>query len=117
MRPNPPLRPPRRRLQSVTLRMAWYNDGNEGEVMRALLDRYEKENPGIKVVMDTVAYADLDKTLQPQAEAGTPPDLARVTDLALYTKYLLDMTPLPEGCRRLGKELVAAIPAGAAPRR
>ena len=61
--------------------------------MRALLDRYEKENPGVKVVMDTVAYADLDKTLQPQAEAGTPPDLARVTSLALYTKYLLDMTP------------------------
>ena len=77
----------------VTIRIAWYNDGNEGDVMRALLDRYEKENPGVKVVMDTVAYADLDKTLQPQAEAGTPPDLARVTSLALYTKYLLDMTP------------------------
>jgi alpha-1,4-digalacturonate transport system substrate-binding protein len=79
---------------SVTLRITWYNDGNEGEVMRALLDRYEKENPGIKVVLDTIAYADLDKTLQPQAEAGTPPDMARVTDLPRYRAFLLDMKPL-----------------------
>lgn len=78
---------------SATIRITWYNDGNEGEVMRALLDRYEKENPGIKVVLDTVAYADLDKTLQPQAEAGTPPDLARVTDLTRYRKYYLDLRP------------------------
>lgn len=79
--------------QSVTLRITWYNDGNEGEVMRSLLDRYEKENPGIKVVLDTVAYADLDKTLQPQAEAGTPPDLARVTDLTRYRAFYLDLRP------------------------
>ncbi len=79
--------------QNVTLRITWYNDGNEGEVMRSLLDRYEKENPGIKVVMDTVAYADLDKTLQPQAEAGTPPDLARVTDLTRYRAFYLDLRP------------------------
>lgn len=78
----------------VTLRMTWYNDGNEGEVMRALLDRFEKENPTIKVVIDTVAYADLDKTLQPQAEAGTPPDLARVTDLARYRPFYLDLRPV-----------------------
>jgi len=73
--------------------MTWYNDGGEGVVMRAILDRFEKENPGIKVVMDTVAYADLDKILQPQAEAGTPPDLARVTDLARYASFYLDMRP------------------------
>jgi alpha-1,4-digalacturonate transport system substrate-binding protein len=91
--PKPTVAPTQPAAQSVTLRMAWYNDGNEGEVMRALLDRYEKENPGIKVVMDTVAYADLDKTLQPQAEAGTPPDLARITDLPRYRAFLLDLRP------------------------
>jgi alpha-1,4-digalacturonate transport system substrate-binding protein len=28
--------------------MTWYDDGNEGQVMRELLDRFEAENPGIR---------------------------------------------------------------------
>jgi len=78
---------------AVELRMMWYNDGKEGDVMRALLDKFEKDNPGIKVKMDTIAYADLDKVLQPQVESGTPPDLARVTNLARYQGYFLDLRP------------------------
>ncbi len=76
---------------AVELRMMWYNDGNEGEVMRALLDRFEKENPGIKVKIDTVAYKDLHNILQTQVEAGTAPDLARVTDVARFAGKYLDM--------------------------
>jgi ABC-type glycerol-3-phosphate transport system substrate-binding protein len=34
----------------TTLRMTWYSDGNEGEVMKDLLGRFEKANPDIKVV-------------------------------------------------------------------
>src|SRR5690606_12211413 len=41
----------------VERRATWHNDGNEGEVMRDLLDRFEADNPDIKVVMDTVDYA------------------------------------------------------------
>mgnify|MGYP005842866101 CR=1 FL=1 len=78
---------------AVELRITWYNDGNEGDVLRDLLDRYEAENPGVKVVMDTIAYADLDKTLQPQVETGNAPDLARVTDVSRYKGYYLDITP------------------------
>jgi alpha-1,4-digalacturonate transport system substrate-binding protein len=77
----------------VELRITWYNDGNEGEVLRDLLDRYEAENPGVTVVMDTIPYADLDTTLQPQVETGNAPDLARVTDVARYKGYYLDLTP------------------------
>ena len=74
-----------------------------------------KKNPGIKVVMDTVAYADLDKTLQPQAEAGTPPDLARITDLPRYRGFLLDLKPylrMPRPGKRTG---LPQFLAGAAP--
>jgi len=77
----------------VELRITWYNDGNEGEVLRELLDRFEAENPGITVVVDTIPYADLDTTLQPQVETGNGPDLARVTDVARYKGYYLDLTP------------------------
>jgi alpha-1,4-digalacturonate transport system substrate-binding protein len=79
--------------QKVELRIVWYNDGNEGEVMRALLDKFQTANPNITVKLDTVAYADLGKILQPQVEAGTPPDLARVTNLAQFQGHYLDLRP------------------------
>jgi len=78
-------------VQAVELRMMWYDDGNEGEVMRDLLNRFEAQNPGIKVVMDTVAYKDLHNILQAQVEAGTAPDMARVTDVARFRGKYLDM--------------------------
>lgn len=85
---------------AVELRITWYNDGNEGEVLRDLLDRYQAENPNVTVVIDTIAYADLDTTLQPQVETGNAPDMARVTDVSRYKGFYLDMTPYmsdPEG--------------------
>ncbi len=80
---------------SVELRIFWYNDGNEGDVLRDLLDRFEEEHPGITVEIDVVAYADLDAVLQPQVEAGgsEAPDMARVTNTARYRDFYLDMTP------------------------
>ncbi len=41
----------------VELRIRWYNDGNEGEVLRDLLDRFEADNPDISVEIDTVPYS------------------------------------------------------------
>lgn len=79
--------------QKVELRITWYNDGNEGDVMRTLLDKFQTANPNITVKLDTVAYADLGKILQPQVESGTPPDLARVTNLAQFQGYYLDLRP------------------------
>jgi len=78
----------------VELRMTWYNDGNEGEVMRDLLDRFEADNPDIKVVMDTVDYASgIQQTLPIQLEAGEGPDMARVTQLGIVSQYMLDLRP------------------------
>jgi alpha-1,4-digalacturonate transport system substrate-binding protein len=78
---------------AIELRITWYNDGNEGEVLRDLLDRYQADNPNVTVVIDTIPYADLDTTLQPQVETGNGPDLARVTDVSRYKPYYLDMRP------------------------
>ena len=36
------------------LRMTWYNDGIEGEVMRDILDGYEAANPDVIAVLDDV---------------------------------------------------------------
>ena len=78
----------------VELRITWYDDGNEGEVLRDLLDRFEAENPDIKVVIDTVPYSSgiLD-TLPIQLAADEGPDMARITDLGGLSEHYLDMTP------------------------
>jgi len=78
----------------VELRMTWYDDGNEGAVMRDLLDRFEAANPDIKVVIDTVPYAaGIQQSLPLQLASGDGPDLARVTDLGGLMQYYLDLTP------------------------
>jgi alpha-1,4-digalacturonate transport system substrate-binding protein len=78
---------------AVELRIAWYNDGVEGDVLRDLLDRFEAENPDIKVVVDTVAYQVILDNLPLQLEAGEGPDMARITNLGGLSKYFLDISP------------------------
>ncbi len=77
----------------VELHITWYDDGTEGAVLRDLLDRFEAEHPNIKVVIDTVAYADLHTLLQAQVETGEAPDMARITFPARFLGNYLDLTP------------------------
>lgn len=76
------------------LRITWYDDGNEGAVLRELLDRFEADNPDIKVVIDTVPYnTGILETLPLQLEAGEGPDMARVTQLGVMSKFYMDLRP------------------------
>src|SRR5690606_11311737 len=78
----------------VELRMTWYDDGSEGQVLRDLLDRFEAENPDVRVVIDTVPYASgILQSLPLQLASGEGPDLARVTDLGGLSEYFLDLRP------------------------
>lgn len=79
--------------EPVELRITWYDDGNEGEVLRDLLDRFEAENPDITVVVDTVPYSAILENLPLQLETGEGPDIARVTDLGGLAQYYMDMRP------------------------
>lgn len=75
------------------LRMTWYNDGNEGEVMEAILDRFEAEHPDIDVTLDVVPYQAILESLPVQLAAGDGPDIARVTDLGGLSEHYMDLTP------------------------
>lgn len=77
----------------TTLRMMWYSDGNEGEVMNDLLRRFEEKNADIKVVLDQVPFKAINETLPVQLSSGQGPDLARVTDLGGIAPYMLDIRP------------------------
>lgn len=78
----------------VELRITWYDDGNEGLVLREQLDRFEAENPDITVIVDTVAYNTVLEQLPLQVQAGEGPDMARITDFAAFKGYYLDLRPL-----------------------
>lgn len=83
--------------EPVELRITWYDDGNEGAVLRDLLDRFEAENPDIKVVIDTVAYTVILEQLPLQIQAGEGPDMARITNFPGLVGEYLDMRPyLPD---------------------
>ena len=80
-------------LAQTELRITWYNDGIEGEVMQGILDKFEADNPDIKVTLDVVPYKAILEGLPVQLAAGEGPDMARVTDLGGLSKYYLDLTP------------------------
>ena len=77
----------------TTLRMTWYSDGNEGEVMTDLLERFEEQNKDIKVVLDQVPFKAINENLPVQLAAGQGPDIARVADLGGVARYMLDLRP------------------------
>ncbi len=80
---------------ATELRMTWYDDGGEGQVLRDLLDRFEADNPDITVVVDTVPYSSgILEALPLQLASGQGPDMARVTDLGGLSEYYLDLRPL-----------------------
>ncbi len=77
----------------VELRIAWYDDGNEGTVLRDLLDRFEADNADIRVIVDTVPYQTILDQLPLQVEAGEAPDMARVSAGERYRGFYLDLRP------------------------
>jgi len=79
--------------EPVELRIAWYDDGNEGAVLRDLLDRFEADNADIRVVIDTVPYTSILEQLPLQVEAGEAPDMARVSAGERYRGFYLDLRP------------------------
>ncbi|MEM7695327.1 MAG: ABC transporter substrate-binding protein [Pseudomonadota bacterium] len=76
------------------VRIMWYSDGVEGEVVKELLDRFMADNPDINVILDEVAYQATNEQLPVLLEAGEGPDIARVAAiLKSQSEHWLDLTP------------------------
>ena len=75
------------------VRVMWYSDGVEGEVIQDLLNRFMDENPDINVILDNVAYQVIQEQLPIELEAGRGPDIARVTNIKTLADHWLDLTP------------------------
>lgn len=81
------------------VRIMWYTDGVEGEVIQDILNRFQKENPDIKITLDNVAYKVVQEQLPIQLEAGQGPDIARVTNIKELADHWLDLRPLLSDAR------------------
>ncbi|MBO6716431.1 MAG: carbohydrate ABC transporter substrate-binding protein [Rhizobiaceae bacterium] len=75
------------------VRVMWYSDGVEGEVIQDLLNRFMEQNPDINVILDNVAYQVIQEQLPIELEAGRGPDIARVTNIKALAHHWLDLTP------------------------
>lgn len=75
------------------IRLMCSSDGNECEAAMEIIQRFEADNPGVKVVMDKVPYKAILENLPVQLAAGTGPDIAKVTDLGGLNEYYLDLAP------------------------
>ncbi|WP_298961473.1 ABC transporter substrate-binding protein [uncultured Roseibium sp.] len=75
------------------IRLMCSSDGNECEAAMEIIQRFEADNPDVKVVMDKVPYKAILENLPVQLAAGTGPDIAKVTDLGGLNEYYLDLAP------------------------
>ncbi len=80
-------------LAQVEIRiMADIFDGNL-IVFEEIIERFEAENPDIIIAFDNVPYSTILESLPLQLEAGTGPDIAKVTNVAGLAEFYLDMRP------------------------
>ena len=80
-------------LAQTQLRMVWYSDGNEGDVITDIVKRFEAKNPDIRITIDQVPFKAINETLPVQLASGEGPDMARVVDLGGVSRYMLDLRP------------------------
>lgn len=79
--------------QAGDVRIMWYSDGVEGDVIADLLDRFMAETPDINVILDEVPYKVIQEQLPVQLESGQGPDIVRATDIKALAHHWLDLTP------------------------
>jgi alpha-1,4-digalacturonate transport system substrate-binding protein len=61
--------------QAQEVRVMCYQDGVECEVTAELAKKFEAQNPGVKIVVDTVPYKTILEQLPVQLAAGQGPDI------------------------------------------
>ena len=95
---------------AADIRVMCYQDGVECDVTAELAKRFEAQNPGTKVILDTVPYKTINEQLPVQLAAGQGPDIARVTDLGGLSKYYMDISAYVKDKAYLEANFGATLP-------
>ncbi|MGA1599901.1 MAG: ABC transporter substrate-binding protein [bacterium] len=78
---------------AVELSVMLNADGKETAVLGDLIERYQKQNPGVTIKMNVVGYNVIREQLESQLQAGGGPDIGKITNLGGLNPYYIDLTP------------------------
>ncbi len=78
---------------AADLSLMFSADGDQAAVLTDLVERYNAMTPDVTIELNLVGYNVIREQLEGQLEAGTGPDIAKITNLGGLHEYYLDLTP------------------------
>lgn len=75
-----------------TLEVVWFSDGKEGESFLKLAEKYQQENPNIKIELIEVPYSDHENKIKNMINGKQAPALARLTNVGPFMNQLVDLS-------------------------
>ena len=78
---------------STNLSIMMSADGPEVELMENLISKYKSVDPSVNIEINLVGYNVIREQLPVQLEAGSGPDIGKITDLGGLNPYYVDLTP------------------------
>ncbi|KAF2957298.1 hypothetical protein AS159_09760 [Thermotoga sp. Ku-13t] len=76
--------------------LMWFTDGPDFDLITAQTERFTKQTGEKVVILNLPYYLEYKPKLAAMAKAGSPPDVARETDLLPWVDYAIDLKPLVE---------------------
>jgi alpha-1,4-digalacturonate transport system substrate-binding protein len=76
--------------------LMWFTDGPDFDLITEQTNRFTKQTNEKVVVLNLPYYLEYKPKLAAMAKAGSPPDVARETDLLPWLDYAIDLKPLVE---------------------
>lgn len=73
--------------QTIELRYPWWGNVARHEKYNKLMDMFEQQNPGVKVIREPGSWDDYWKKLPTQTAGGTPPDILQFTTVGQMPEY------------------------------
>ncbi|AFC29420.1 Sugar-binding periplasmic protein/domain-containing protein [Paenibacillus mucilaginosus 3016] len=79
--------------KKAALDFVWFSDGNEGALMKGIIEEYEAKNTNVDINMIEVPYKDLSTKLKTMISGGKPPALARIStsELGAFANQAVDL--------------------------
>ncbi|AJC74741.1 hypothetical protein AJ81_05260 [Pseudothermotoga hypogea DSM 11164 = NBRC 106472] len=76
--------------------LMWFTDGPDFDLITEQTNRFTKQTGEKVVILNLPYYLEYKPKLAAMAKAGSPPDVARETDLLPWLDYAVDLKPLVE---------------------
>lgn len=76
--------------------LMWFTDGPDFDLITAQTNNFTKQTNEKVVILNLPYYLEYKPKLAAMAKAGSPPDVARETDLLPWVEYAIDLKPLVE---------------------